>query len=710
MLEASSNMDPPTNEGDVKPTTLEEVKEEGPLFSCNLFDAEMVRKVAQEFLTGLTSACVDNTTGGLFKSPASVAVDIRREMVDYLVQRSETFVAESVVLEGGTETVVSDNPYDNISDFIDDFVQSKRNFFSKVSGWILSERREDRIDDFVQEMEINGFWLMGRRETVAQTVIRNVDFKNTFHCNMKFKSEEELAEHISSCGFREINCENEGCNARFSAAQLEQHDSICPFKILQCEQKCPEMLMRREMDRHCITICRMKLVNCSFYPVGCQSTVPQCKADEHRQENLQSHLVYILKLIYKEASSEALKKRAEQLEQASPGGRLAAARDARSLTTAIKNIDARLGPLEVEKKTEVNPEIAELTDKKEDGSDISTKKDDGKDSPHKNEKPSDSPTDKKEDGSDISTKKDDGKDSPHKNEKPSDSPTDKKEDGSDISTKKDDGKDSPHKNEKPSDSPTDKKEDGSDISTKKDDGKDSPHKNEKPSDSPTDKKEDDADISTKKDDGKDSPRKNEKPSDSPTVKKEDNTGISTKKGDGNDSPHKNEKTSDLPKTQHDSTVAPAKVESPAKSENVVEPTSKTEVKEESTNLFPNKSRSTEPPVENGGVKSPDKNVVSPKSPKNEESSKSPEEHQDLTASSKKVESPKSKDSALSSKKHQNSSSPEMDTHETEESTPSPKKHHDSTASSPKMESTKSEESIPSPKKHQHSTSLGDEVE
>ncbi|KAK4721569.1 hypothetical protein R3W88_011802 [Solanum pinnatisectum] len=69
------------------------------------------------------------------------------------------------------------------------------------------------------------------------------------------------------------------------------------------------------MDRHCITICTMKLVNCSFYPVGCQSTVPQCKADEHRKENLQSHIVYILKFIYKEASSEALRKRAEQLEQ-----------------------------------------------------------------------------------------------------------------------------------------------------------------------------------------------------------------------------------------------------------------------------------------------------------------------------------------------------------------------------------------------------------
>ncbi|WMV25536.1 hypothetical protein MTR67_018921 [Solanum verrucosum] len=495
MLEASSNMDPPKNEGDMKPTNLEEVKEECPLFSCNLFDAEMVRKVAQEFLTGLASACVDNTTGGLFKSPASMAVDIRREMVDYLIQRSETFVAESVVLQGGTETIVSDNPYDNISDFIDDFGQSKRNFFSKVSGWILSERREDRIDDFVQEMEINGFWLMARRETVAQTVIRNVDFKNTFHCNMKFKSEEEFARHVFSCGFREIHCENEGCNARFSAAQLEQHDSECPFKILQCEQKCPEMLMRREMDRHCITICTMKLVNCPFYPVGCQSTVPQCKAEEHRKENLQSHLVYILKLIYKEASSEALKKRAEQLEQATSGGRLAAARDARSLTTAIKNIDAKLGPLEVEKKIEVNPELIE------------------------------------------------------------------------------------------------QKDEGTDVSTKNDDH------------------------------------------------------------DGKDSLHKNKTSPDSPKIQHDLTATPAKAESPTKSVDIVEPTSKTKV---------------------------------------QESSKSP---QDLTVSSSKSE-----ESTLSPMKHKKSSSPEMDTHETNESTPSPKKHHDSTASSPKM----STHELTLPKKHHDS--------
>ncbi|KAJ8562800.1 hypothetical protein K7X08_031252 [Anisodus acutangulus] len=407
MSEASLNMDLPTVEGkskpaaledvkleeteeskpaaledvkleeaeETKPAAIEEVEEDDALFRCDLFDAEMVQKVADEFLPGLASACIDNTTGGLLNSPASVAVDIRREMVDYLTQRSEMFVAESVVSEGYSVAEVSDNPHDIISDFIDDFARSKRNFFSKVSAWMLSERREERIDDFVQEMEINGFWLMVRRIAVAQTVIRNIDFKNTYHCSMKFKSEEELSKHISSCSFRELNCESEGCNARFSASHLELHDSTCPFKILQCEQKCPEMLMRRDMDRHCITVCPMKLANCPFYPVGCVSTIPQCKTDQHRLENLQSHLIHILKLIHKEASFEALKKRAEQLLEASSPGRLAAARDGRSLTVAIKSIDAKLGPLEVEEKTEDKEEGAELKDEKEDSTDLSAKKD-----------------------------------------------------------------------------------------------------------------------------------------------------------------------------------------------------------------------------------------------------------------------------------------------------------------------------------------------
>ncbi|VFQ74756.1 unnamed protein product [Cuscuta campestris] len=362
-MELSASMDPPAADAEVQPETLEEVKEEGPMFPCNLYDAEMVHKIAQEFLTGLASACVDNTTGGIFKSPASVALDVRREMVDYLVQRSETFVAESVVLEGDPIVEKPTDAFDIISDLIDDFAHSKRNFFSRVSGWVLSDRREDRIDDFVQEMELNGFWLIGRRESVALTLLRNVDVKNTYHCSVRFRSQEELRQHLPSCSFRVMNCENEGCNAIFVAGHVEQHDSTCPFKILPCEQKCPESIMRRDMDRHCITVCSMKLVNCPFYPVGCLSTVPQCYIGDHRSENLQFHLVCILKLVHKEASAEALKRRAELLMEGPAREKLAAARDARALTFAIKDLEVKLGPLE-----EVKPSVDEekLTANEED--------------------------------------------------------------------------------------------------------------------------------------------------------------------------------------------------------------------------------------------------------------------------------------------------------------------------------------------------------
>lgn len=308
-------MDLPPVDVEVIPEKFEDSKVEGPSFPCDLVDTEVVHKIAEALIPGLASACVDNTTGGLFRSPASVAVDIRKEMVEYLTQRSESFVAESVILEGGPDTEVSDHPFDIISDFVDDFASSKRNFFSRVSGWLLSERREDRIDDFVQEMEVNSFWLLDRRAALAQTLLKNVDFKNTFHCSMSFNSAQELDEHHPNCSFRSINCENEGCDSSFCAAFVEKHDSFCPFKIIPCEQHCSETLMRREMDRHCITDCPMKLVNCPFYSIGCQSTVPHCKIEEHQSDNLDSHLLCVLQVAHKDASTDDLKRRVEQLKE-----------------------------------------------------------------------------------------------------------------------------------------------------------------------------------------------------------------------------------------------------------------------------------------------------------------------------------------------------------------------------------------------------------
>ncbi|XP_058068937.1 uncharacterized protein LOC131218293 [Magnolia sinica] len=341
-------MDVPILEVGHDQKTLDSMMEGGPVFHCDLCDSELVNKIVLLLLTGLSSACVDNTTGDLFKSPALVAVDMRKEMVDYLIQRSETHVAETVIEEDNPDTETSDHPTDIIEDFLDDFTSLKRNMLSRVSGWLLSERREDKIDDFVQEMEINGFWLMDRRASVAQTLLRNVDFKNEFHCEMKFDTIEELSEHKSQCIFRSLNCTNEGCNARFCAVHKEKHEGICPFKVLPCEQKCSAMIVRHEMDRHCITICTMKLVNCPFYPVGCQSAFPVCTIEQHCSEFLRSHVMHILHVIHKQVASEDnLKQHMEALEKSPSFSKLSKARDPRSLTLAVKEQEAK-----IEKKAE----------------------------------------------------------------------------------------------------------------------------------------------------------------------------------------------------------------------------------------------------------------------------------------------------------------------------------------------------------------------
>ncbi|KAL5732098.1 homogentisate solanesyltransferase [Ranunculus cassubicifolius] len=325
---------------------FESSKDGAPSFHCNLSDSEVVHKIAQILLPGLATACVDNTSGDLFKSPASVAVDIRKEMVDYLTQRSETFVAESLVEEGSPYVPTSDHPIDILSDFVDDFASSKQNLFSRISGWLLSEKREDNIDDFVQEMEKSDFWQMERRLSITRTLLKNIDFKSNFHCKMNFTTAEELAKHTDTCRFRLMNCTHEGCRASFCAMHMENHDSTCPHKILLCEQKCSENITRRDMDRHCITVCPMKLVNCPFYHVGCHSSIPSCTIEQHCSEVVQSHLLCILKVVHKEAPEESLNYRAEQLLKLSSAEQLSGAKDVRSLTKIVKDLDAKIGPLE----------------------------------------------------------------------------------------------------------------------------------------------------------------------------------------------------------------------------------------------------------------------------------------------------------------------------------------------------------------------------
>ncbi|XP_052118895.1 uncharacterized protein LOC107492584 [Arachis duranensis] len=342
-------MNPPTIDFkvDLNSERVEEEKMEGgSMLYCDLCDTEVVYKLAQMLLPGLATSCVDSTAGS-FKTPGSVAVDLRKEMIIYITQRSETFVAESIVLDGGPNGEESDHPFDIISNFVDDFAISKRNLFTRVSGLLLTDMREDKIDDFMQEMELTGFWPLERRETIAEAILKNVDIKNEFHCAMKFRSVDDLAVHAFHCNFRPLFCENEGCNARLIAKHLEKHDSICPFKIIPCEQKCSDSIMRRAMDRHCITVCPMKLVDCPFHSLGCRSAIAQCVIEKHCADDVRSHLWHLLKGMYKQASGEDLQRRVQQIVQASPGSRLAEARDVRSLNFVVKDIEAKLGPFEL---------------------------------------------------------------------------------------------------------------------------------------------------------------------------------------------------------------------------------------------------------------------------------------------------------------------------------------------------------------------------
>ncbi|KAK8970034.1 hypothetical protein KSP40_PGU017631 [Platanthera guangdongensis] len=305
---------------DLPVSDLAPIKDAVASFSCSHCDAEAVHKVAQVLLPGLATACIDSTAGDFFRTPAFVAVDLRKEMVDYLNLRSETYISNLLLLAQASPDAPDlppDEPADIVADLIEDFAASKRNILSRVSGWILSDSREDKIDEFVHEMETNRFWMIDRREAVAEILLRNLDYKNESHCSMRFEDEGQLVEHMGGCTFRPVGCANEGCKVKFSALHAEHHDSVCAYKVLPCDQKCPEMIMRREMDRHCVTVCRMKLMNCPFYQVGCRLPIPQCMLEQHCRDQLQTHMISVLPLVHRgdERSEDDWRERAEALEK-----------------------------------------------------------------------------------------------------------------------------------------------------------------------------------------------------------------------------------------------------------------------------------------------------------------------------------------------------------------------------------------------------------
>ncbi|KAG0503353.1 hypothetical protein HPP92_003425 [Vanilla planifolia] len=96
------------------------------------------------------------------------------------------------------------------------------------------------------------------------------------------------------------------------------------------------------MDRHCVTVCPMRLMNCPFYHVGCHTAIPQCTLEQHCKENLRTHLICTLPIVHRneEASEEEWKLRAEALVKAQSENELSEALDLRSLSIIVKKLQA----------------------------------------------------------------------------------------------------------------------------------------------------------------------------------------------------------------------------------------------------------------------------------------------------------------------------------------------------------------------------------
>ncbi|NP_001336809.1 uncharacterized protein [Zea mays] len=317
---------------------------EGALIQCPYCDSEAMHKLAQILLPGLAAVCVDGTTGDPFRSPSAVAVDLRKEMVDYITQRSDSFIADALIESEANQDApgaeVPDDPFETVSVFMDDFASTKRNIIGHVSGWLLTDSRDDKIDDFVQEMEATKFWPLERREAVAELLLKNVDLKTRFHCPEKYENEERLEDHKAQCSFRPVACANDGCRAKVSVRCVKDHDAACVYKLLQCEQGCDKRLLRRDMDRHCVTVCPMRPMKCPF---GCDSSFPDRDLERHCAEFLQPHLLMVLKAIHKKGRSEQdLKDLAQKLEKFDGDGKLAKALDARPLTNVVKDLEAKM--------------------------------------------------------------------------------------------------------------------------------------------------------------------------------------------------------------------------------------------------------------------------------------------------------------------------------------------------------------------------------
>jgi homogentisate solanesyltransferase len=237
---------------------------------------------------------VEKTYGDPFKTPLSVAADMRKELIEYLLRFTPSSSSNLASIASSHRA-----PLELAQDLLDAFILSKSSFFRRLSSKLLigDEAKEDKIEDFLEELDFTETWICSHREQVAKMLLRKLDIeRHGSICGMRFGSESELERHRLMCGLRPITCGNEGCGHILSAIHVPDHDRSCAYKLLSCEQKCGAMVIRSEMDKHCVTVCPMRPVKCSFSHVGCNVMVPIQNLERHCKESVDAHHALALKI------------------------------------------------------------------------------------------------------------------------------------------------------------------------------------------------------------------------------------------------------------------------------------------------------------------------------------------------------------------------------------------------------------------------------
>ena len=142
----------------------------------------------------------------------------------------------------------------------------------------------------------------------------------------------------NECQFRQFPCKycgytdtydaiaGTGCirNKDSKVGKKVNHYDECGHCPVECPNKCPKTAMKRkDMKKHRQT-CPLEPLDCQFITVGCTSKILRQEMDHHCQENIQAHLLMLLK-----SNNELVQKNKELVQQN------------QQLTDRIKNLEGK---------------------------------------------------------------------------------------------------------------------------------------------------------------------------------------------------------------------------------------------------------------------------------------------------------------------------------------------------------------------------------